>query len=304
MVESMTVLLAIVLILLMPSNAHAWGAGIHIQLGNAMLANAQFLSPQLAGLLSTYPFDFYYGCMAADIVVGKKFTHYLLHCHRWQIGFKVLEGARTDAQRACAYGYLSHLAADSIAHNYYVPIKIMRGFNTMTLKHAYWEMRFERFVDREMWEIARKVCQEHYQENDELLRSVLANTLFSFGTNKRIFNSIVLLSRLEKWQGVLRTLSDTSRFVLEEDDRSEYMILAEEAIIDLLNHGEDAQICRADPTGERALALAEAVRRNMRLLYTSGKISKESALQRVNELREPLRQAIWEPTSLANLHNI
>ena len=192
------VLIIAVACLLIPDQALAWGGGIHLQLGVSVLDNLSALSPDLAALLAANPRDFLYGCISADITLGKKFTDSMLNCHRWRIGQKVLQAGRTDSERACAYGYLCHLAADVVAHNYFVPYKIMRSFATVTMKHAYWEMRFETFVAREIWEAAQDVCRSDQRANDALMRRVLTNTIFSFGTNKRIFNSIMLLSRLER----------------------------------------------------------------------------------------------------------
>ena len=297
----LTIVATLLLVICSPHDALAWGAGIHLQLGTAVLGNLEALPPAMAAVIAEFPHDFLYGCIAADITIGKKFTHYLLHCHRWRVGMKVLENAGPDPQKACAYGYLSHLAADTIAHNYFVPFKVMRSFATLTLKHAYWEMRFENFVEREIWETARKVSQENYRANDALLRKVLSDTIFSFGTNKRIFNSILLVSRLEKWQQVLQTLSDTSRYNLDESDREEYMGLAQEAVFDFLNEMEGSRYFRADPTGERALVTAEAVRKNLRLLYRSGKLTKGQALEQLDEMKGKLREAIWEPEHLLQI---
>ena len=296
-------LLAFLVLLLFPEQSFAWGGGIHLQLGSSVLGNLPALPPNLAALLAAHPRDFLYGCISADITLGKKFTHSMLHCHRWRIGRKVLQAAGTDAQRACAYGYLTHLAADAIAHNYYVPYKIMRSFSTVTMKHAYWEMRFETFVARDIWETAQDVCRADQHANDTLLRSVLTNTIFSFGTNKRIFNSIMLLSRLEKWQKVMQTLSDNSRYQLAESDREEYLKLAEEAVYGFLQNPRDAEILLADPTGEKALAMAEAVRKNLRLLYRSGKLTKAEGLEQVDLLKLKLRQALHAPELLDELHN-
>ena len=294
--------LAVLLVLIaVPQDAFAWGAGIHLHLGTVALANLNLLRPAVAAIISAYPHDFLYGCIAADITIGKKFTHYLLHCHRWNMGLKILEEAGPEPQKACAYGYLSHLAADTIAHNYFVPFKVMRSFATLTLKHAYWEMRFENFVEREIWDTARKVSQENYRANDALLRKVLSDTIFSFGTNKRIFNSILLVSRLEKWQQVLQTLNQSSRYALDEADREDYMGLAREAIFDFLNNGESASYFQADPTGERALLAAETVRRNLRLLYRSGKITKAQALAQLEAVKLTLRGAIRDPKRLSRI---
>jgi hypothetical protein len=289
--------------LLLPDLAHAWGGGIHLQLGSMVLGNLPALASDVAAILAAHPRDFLYGCISADITLGKKFTHSMLNCHRWRIGQKVLHAARSDSQRACAYGYLCHLAADVIAHNYFVPYKIMRSFASVTMKHAYWEMRFETFVSKDTWETAQSISRTDQQSNDALMRSVLTNTIFSFGTNKRIFNSIMLVSRLEKWQKVMKTLSDNSRHQLAESDRDEYLRLAEEAVYGFLQHPQDSEILLADPTGEKALALAEAVRKNLRLLYRSGKLTKIEGLEQVELLRLKLRQALLKPELLDELHN-
>lgn len=291
----------LLLFLILPSDAFAWGAGTHLQLGSAVLNNLQLVQPSIAGAIARYPFDFLYGCIAADITIGKKFTHYLQHCHRWRIGFNVLENAGTESQQACAYGYLAHLAADTVAHNYFVPYKVMNSFSTLTLKHAYWEMRFETFVEKEIWDIGKKVCLENYRSNDMLLRKVLSDTIFSFGTNKRIFNSILLVSRLEKWQQVLKTLADSSRYSLEETDRDEYLGLAQEAVFDFLLNLRDSRFFQADPTGERALGTAEAVRKNLRLLYASGKITKKEATGQLEEMKGKLKEAICKPGLLLQI---
>ncbi len=292
---------AVLLLICTPHEAFAWGAGIHLQLGTAVINNLSLLTPSIAAVIGEFPHDFLYGCIAADITIGKKFTHYLLHCHRWRIGLKVLENAGAPPQKACAYGYLSHLAADTIAHGYFVPYKIMRSFSTLTLKHAYWEMRFENFVDKEIWETGRKISLENYRANDALLRRVLSDTIFSFGTNKRIFNSILLVSRFEKWQQVLQTLDESSRYALEEDDRDEYMGLARDAVFDFLNRFEESPYFLADPTGERALMTAEAVRKNLRLLYRSGKLTKEQAQEELEAIKLKLRDAICMPARLLEI---
>ena len=296
-----SLLCALAALLLFPHDAFAWGSGIHLQLGSTVLENLTAIRPAVAAVIGAYPFDYLYGCIAADITIGKKFTHYLLHCHRWQIGLKVLENAETDSQRACAYGYLSHLAADTIAHNYYVPYKLMMSFSSLTLKHTYWEMRFETFVDRETWEVGKKVAKEHSRENDSLLSRVVSDTLFSFGTNKRIFNSILLLSRFEKWQQVSRSLTGASRYALAESDREEYMLLAQEAVFDFLAGREDSTVFLADPTGERALAAAEMVRKNFRTLYLTRKVTRKQALAQIAEMKPRLRDAISEPHKLLEI---
>jgi hypothetical protein len=294
-------LLAALAILLIPEPSFAWGPGLHLQLGTAVLANLHSLPAAVAAVIGSHPNDFLYGCIAADITLGKKYTHYLLHCHRWSVGLKLLDAADSDSRRACAWGYLSHLAADTVSHGYYVPLNIMRSYPTLMLKHAYWEVRFDNFVDPAMWDLGRTVAIGHFEDNDALLRRVIANTLFSFGTNKKIFNSILLVGKLEKWQQLIQTMHDVSRFPLEDEERHELVELATEAVFSILADCHGSPWLAADPTGERALHAAESVRKNLRLLYQSGKISKGDAQGELEGLRLKLRAAILQPEQIGRI---
>lgn len=286
---------------LIPTDASAWGGGIHLQLGAQVLANPEILSGDMAALLALHPKDFLYGCLAPDITLGKKYTHSLLHCHRWGIGKTLLKEAENDHQMACAYGYLCHLAADTVAHNFYVPYKIIRSFPALTMKHTYWEMRFETFVEKDVWELARIVCRADRRANDVLLRNVLTTTIFSFGTNRKIFNSIMVLSRIERLQRLAQALSSKSRYLLSVTDRDEYMQLARGAMIDFLNNPEDSRFLSVDPTGERALAAADTLRKSLRLRYKSGFMSKAEGFEQVEALRGTLRDSLHNPELLEKL---
>jgi len=297
--------LAIILltVIALPLPAHAWGGGMHLKIGLELLNQLSTLPAAMSAILAAYPKDFLYGCLAADITLGKKFTHYLLNCHRWKIGLKVLQSAKSEGEQACAYGYLCHLAADVIAHNCFVPYKIMHSFPTVTMKHAYWEMRFETFIEKEVWDVAREVCQSDQTANDVLLRDVLTPTIFSFGINKRIFNSIMLLSRLERWQAVMQTLSDNSKYRLSEEEFLEYFQLTRDTVFQYMPLCRSSELLVADPTGERSLETAEAVRKNLRLLYKSGKISKTAGLEQVEQIRYMLIQALFNSQLLEELHS-
>ncbi|PLX83977.1 MAG: hypothetical protein C0617_09620 [Desulfuromonas sp.] len=293
-------LLCIPLILL-PAESWAWGVGVHLQLGSHVLENLSALPTALQNLLGAFPHNYLYGCISADITLGKKFTHYLKHCHGWRMGRKILDAAATDAQKACAYGYLSHLAADTVAHSYFVPFKMVRTFNTVLLKHTYWELRFEAGVPPETWALARTIARKSFEANDALMRNVLSDTIFSFSTNKRLFNSLLLLNRLQQWQKMLRSLSETSKWSLDEEDRDEYLGLARTAAMDILNHMEKSPYWQSDPTGERALNAAHMIRKNLNLLWLDGKLPEAEANAILAELKPRFRQGITQPDQLLEL---
>jgi hypothetical protein len=285
----------------LPSQAFAWGAGVHLEFGSHLLANMQQLPAALQALLRAYPHDFLYGCISADITLGKKFTHYLQHCHSWRMGRKILAAARTDAQRACGYGYLAHLAADTVAHSYYVPFQMVKTFNTILLKHTYWEVRLESSVDPAIWQVARTIARKDFSDNDGLMRSVLSDTIFSFNTNKRIFNSILLLSRLQQWQKMLRSLSSSSKYTLHMEEREKFFTLARQATESVLSGMEESDYWNADPTGERALNAAKMIRKNLNLLWQEDKLSAREARKIIESLEPRFREGITQPDRLLEM---
>ena len=287
-------------ILLLPECAWAWGFGVHLQLGNRLLENLSLLSPTLQHLLTYYSADFLYGSISADITLGKKYTHYLKHCHSWNMGFQVLDAADNDAQRACAYGYLAHLAADTVAHSYMVPYKMIRSYNTVLLNHAYWELRFESQIPDQIWQEARLLAWLDFKQHDQLLRRVLVNTLFSFGTNKRLFNSMLLISRIRRWQRLLQAVDRRSKWVVSEEERLEYLELAFQAVVSILSD-EKSPYLQADPTGERAINIAQRIRTNLNALWLDGKLPRTQSDQLIQEFKQQFRQAITDPKQLLAL---
>ncbi len=119
-----------VVVLVLPEQAHAWTPGTHIYLGESVLANLPYLPAAVADLLRAYPFDFLYGNIAADSSIAKHYAPLGRHCHYWHVGQEIHDLAATDALRAFGLGYLSHLAADTVAHNYFVPRQLMLTSST------------------------------------------------------------------------------------------------------------------------------------------------------------------------------
>ena len=126
-----------------PTPAYAWTPGTHIYLGQTMLANLHLLPAAVADLLHAYPFDFLYGNIAADSSIAKNYAPLGRHCHYWHVGQEIHDLAGSDALRAFGLGYLCHLAADTVAHNYFVPRQLVLTSSTAAVGHSYWESRVE-----------------------------------------------------------------------------------------------------------------------------------------------------------------
>jgi len=293
-VKFLLILLAsLVLVALGSKNCYAWGPAMHLSLASSVLNNLAILPLFKQTILASYPYDFVYGCISADIIHGKKFIEYAKHCHNWHVGMNVLDSAKSDSQRAFAYGYLSHLAADVIAHNYYVPNQIIASFNRRMLNHAYWEVRFDSYMDKSVWELADKVAKEVHRDNDPLLRATLDNTLFSFGTNKRIFNSLLMLARLKRWHKTMDLISVRSNWKLDAADVENYKKLALDSTFAFLIDGKNALCCKADPAGRKSLEVAAKIRKELKELKNRGSMTNSDCKQIFERLKPKFKEATF-----------
>lgn len=287
--------------LLAPGAAFAWGPGTHLELGTKVIANLGLLPLALQELLREHPLDYFYGSIAADIIVGKKFTHYLRHCHRWALGLEVLDKAENEAQKSFAWGYLSHLAADVVAHNYFVPYKTMMSFNSRGMNHTYWEVRFDTYASDEVWLIPPQLSEQMLTGNDELLKRSLSNTLFSFRTNKVIFNSVILMGRFRNWQNILRESLSQSATPLDVRRVEKYKELSLEAILSFLIDKEEAWCFKADPTGHQSLKAASVIRTQLKKKYNQGTLGRETFLEIMDKYRPHLKATIYDNPNSAEL---
>ena len=286
------------LLLLIPATARAWGPATHLELGIRVIENLGLLPQALQDLFRVHPLDFFYGSIAADIVVAKRFTHYLRHCHRWTVGLEILDNASKPSQQAFAWGYLAHLAADVVAHNYFVPYKTILTFHTRAMNHAYWEIRFDTHTSDEVWHIPPRISRKMHLDNDELLKKVLSRTLLSFQTNKVIFNSVVLMGRFRKWHDLIRQALAQSRLVLDPDRVTRYKDLSLDAVLGFLVDREDAWCFRADPTGQESLKAATIIRSHLRRQYRTGQLSRSDFLETLERYRPHLEASIYaEPNA-------
>ncbi len=285
--------IAFTLCILIPDAAYAWGPGTHLQVGSQILENLGVLTPALQELLRHHPHDFLYGCIGADITVGKKYRiQQVHHCHNWSMGFTLLDAAESSHESAFAYGYLCHLAADTISHNYYVPCQTVAAYSTTALRHTYWEVRFDDFVDRRVWPLTRVVHDEAHRRNDGLLQRVLLDTLFSFRTNKRIFTGLISLQQLRQWRRMVRLLGERSAFSLTRDDFERYYALTLNAVFAFMVDGRASRTCQADPIGRKNLHAAKVIRKMLRVLSRRGVLSPEACEEIVREVRRSLESGL------------
>lgn len=255
-------LVVIGLVLLVPDTAWAFGPATHVYLGSRLLDTLVLLPGALATLIRTHPMSFLYGSVAADISLAKKYAPAGRHCHYWHVGEEIYAEAENDRLRAVGLGYLSHLAADTVAHNFFVPRQLLLTSSTRALGHSYWEARLDAHLGEAYSTLARKVVMDYdHTEADLLFDRVLSGTIFSFQTNRRIFRGMIRFQDNERWQMVFGRMVEKSRWDLAADAVETYRGLAFDFMVDYLLHRRDAVAATLDPTGRSSLSLAKKVRR-------------------------------------------
>lgn len=265
-----TFLLAALAVLVIAGDAWAWGPATHVKLASDLLANAWLLPAGLAALLARHRRSFIYGNVATDTVLAKKMSRVKQICHHWSTGFSLLDSAKTDAGKAFAYGYLSHLAADSVAHNKFLPRQIAVSRSTVTFGHVYWEIRADSHIERLCWQELRRALRGKYVEPERLLKGHLTETLLSYRTNRVIFKRVNLLTSLRAWQRSVEFWSRLSRYELDSGIIKGFHEESLGRIVDVLSHGRSSWVLHEDPNGNSALAYAKAQRKQLRQMKRAG----------------------------------
>lgn len=247
---------------LSPEPAAAWGPATHVALGEAVLASLYLVPPAIRAILERYPLHFLYGSMAADISFAKKYVPVGRHCHDWSVGEEILASAESERLASVGYGYLAHLAADTVAHNLFVPRQLLLTSTSQALGHAYWEHRMDMHVGEDFLSLARHIVMDHdHSEADILFDDVLSRTIFSFDVNRRIFRGMIQFQGHERWQKVFGQVLANSRFDLPDPTVDRYFELAFERVLGYLNDRGGSTAAEADPVGDLNLKLAKKVRR-------------------------------------------
>lgn len=253
---------ALLAVVLFPDPAWAWGPATHIYLGSALLDSLHLVPEAVRTLVSAYPFDFLYGNLAADISLAKKYVPEGRHCHHWHIGEEIHESAPNDRLKAMSLGYLSHLAADTIAHNWFIPRQLVLTSSTAGVGHSYWEARMDTHLDDYYRRLARHVVTEHdHSAADALFDKVLSATLFSFRTNRRIFRGMIRIQDNDRWQSVFGTMLSRSRWDLTDAAVHGYLERSFDYVVDYLSRRGEAICASLDPIGDHNLTLSKQVRR-------------------------------------------
>lgn len=295
------ILICSLLFLILPEQAFAFGPAFHLKIGYEILNYLTLFSPLTQQLLAEYPLDFLYGNISPDIIIGKRFLPYHKHCHNWNIAKDLIDFATSSSQKSFAYGYLTHLASDVIAHNYFVPVQTISTFRTRTLTHLYWETRLDNKVEREIWYFTEKFKSCDFSKNEYLMERVLSYNLFPFVVSKQIYKGYVLFSSLDQWNKALNMIKNLSKYKIEPEFLEDVKKLSIEFSIQVLLRKDDTHIFLNDPTGKKSISIAQMIRKNLKQRFRINNLNDEEEIRLYKHFRNKFRKALFNPKDLISI---
>jgi len=121
-----------------PGDAHAWGLQSHVFFAHYALLFTPLADRELRAAARRLPGMVLAGACLPDLALAGVAlgTPAFRRAHRWSTLARMAAAPRDDAERALALGYGSHLLADVIAHNLFVPEHEARLVRLRHVTHA------------------------------------------------------------------------------------------------------------------------------------------------------------------------
>jgi hypothetical protein len=261
----MSPILLLLLLALAGLASLGWGPGHHLEFAERVHRRRRELLPRdVALLLGEQRASYFYGNIAADIINFKAYGGAYNHCHRWGIIEELRARAESPRQEAFVLGYLSHLAADTIAHNHFVPYHLARYARTKGLGHLYWEMSADRYIAESRWAIVQSLkVLDGLFELDELVNRAVPKKALPMTANKLIFNHLLLVSERDAWRRGMQRIHPIGRVKLTRG----FLTIFQRAAVDRVRLALHPRGLRAlaavDPNGKEAQKKALRARQSL-----------------------------------------
>ena len=245
--------LAMLMVLLLPGDALAWGPGIHMATASWLLDHLPLLPAALAQVVGAHPAAFRYGSLSADIFIGKGCRVKPGHSHNWSTAHALLDEADTPELRAYAAGYLAHLAADTVAHNHYVPNLLPGTPGSGKFSHVYIEMQADRLVE---WDGASYRLFDAMSEADSALLRATDKAALPFRLKKQLFRGSVAVAGRHSFRRSLRIVHRMMPHAADRAYLGMMLDISARAVVDVLRDPYGSAVLDIDPIGSEALDTA------------------------------------------------
>jgi hypothetical protein len=263
---------AAVMELVFSQAAWAWGPAVHTAISCRILEQAHLLMPFAAQVIMSHPLEFLYGSFAADFFVGKGQKKKAGHSHNWETAFRFLAEAGDEREASYAYGFLSHLAADIPAHNYFVPNLIHQASTWKRMGHLYWEARADYHIGPVYMRIAKEVLTMEDLGCDRMLISAVGKRLNGLKTRRKLYTQTVRFSDFLNTTTSPLFIERSARYQISESYLASMLSLSYRLAVDILRNPGGSPCLGFDPIGSRNLSVAgRNCLRNRLLLRANGK---------------------------------
>jgi hypothetical protein len=245
----------------------SWGPGTHIQFTQEVLRRFRRCRSRRPNqdLVLRHPQAFLYGNVAADIINFKAFGGIKNHCHNWNIQGRLLAVASDEAAHAFTLGYLCHLAADTVAHNHFVPYHLVYNFPPRVFAHAYWEALADGKVRDEEWHTLEGLKRSRrLSVFDHMVHEAVRTRAFGLRSNKWIFSNILLLNCRSGWRRIIQGVkANALKHPLDEAFLQSCRHSSLKQILRVFHPRRMPLLLARDPTGRTALQGAARMRREL-----------------------------------------
>lgn len=266
----LTVIVALVCLLSGTDQALAWGPVTHVNLAASILERLPLLPAAVAAVLAKHGVAYLYGSIAADIVFAKRWSRIKQFCHHWSTAFGLLDAAKDDRATAFAYGYLSHLAADTVAHSKYVPRQIVVSESSVSFGHFYWELRADATEAEASWKLLEKTLRHDHADHHQALESHMSGTFLPYELNRLLFSQMNALTVRREFRRTVDLWNRYSRWFLSPELVEGYRAESLDRVFSILAEGHRSMLLREDPNGTSALMHLRVRRREVRRLKRRG----------------------------------
>ncbi len=256
MSKSKFLLMIIFIAAFMPVNALAWGPGVHISIGLSILDNLNLVFSMVQEVILKYPYYFLYGCISPDVLIGKGNKIERVPSHRWDTAFSLLKNSDLRA-KAYGFGYMTHLAADTISHNYFIPNMLqLFNFNRGKISHVLTESYVDRNLNLDKSIIKELMNNKNLREMDRLFIKTIKYKSSLFKIKRILFKKGIIINFIPKKEDI--SFNNIKKKILDSWHYVEDMIdLSKKSAIDIINKQKMSQLIDYDPMGFRNLYLAK-----------------------------------------------
>jgi len=147
-------------------DALAWGLQTHVFLAQWLLAAVPFADPRIRAAALRLPRLVLAGACLPDLALAGRFlgTPAFRRSHLWSTLRRLAAAARSDVVHALAVGYASHLLADVVAHNSFVPEHEARIARIPHFTHALAEWAMDQHLRPRIPLDPREALLDHHAE--------------------------------------------------------------------------------------------------------------------------------------------